>query len=314
MKILIDCDPGHDDAVAILLAARHLEVVAVTTVFGNASVEHTTRNALSVLTLAGLDIPVARGYGRPLVGPETAYAPDAHGATGIDGAELPEPDRAPVERHAVEVIIEQARAHRGELVLVVIGAHTNVATALRLEPRLSDWLAGISIMGGSAGMGNLGPVQCVNVLSDPEAAAVTFAAGVPIWWVGYETTRTVLVKEPEIARLREGGRTARTVADLCAFYMGRQRAVMGVDGAPMHDSCAVVPLIRPELIAYRPVPVEVELTGTLTRGMTVVDLRTVRPGAHAAVQPPRPANARLAVDVDRPAVIGLAVDAVLSYR
>jgi inosine-uridine nucleoside N-ribohydrolase len=312
-KVLIDCDPGHDDAVAILYAARHLDVVGITTVFGNASVENTTRNALSVCTLANLRIPVAKGFGRPLVGGMTRFAPDAHGATGIDGAELPEPSYEPVDQHAVHFIIEQARAHKGELVLVVIGAHTNVGVALRLEPRLAEWLKGISIMGGSPLVGNLQPVQCVNVLSDPEAAHITFSSDVPIHWVGYDMTRTVLVKEPDIARLKGGGRTARAVADLCAFYMARQRQVMGIDGAPMHDSCAVIPFVRPELVTYRDVPVEVELHGALTRGMTVVDFRSIRPGEHKAVQPPKPANAKLAVDADRRGIIDAVVEAVLTY-
>jgi inosine-uridine nucleoside N-ribohydrolase len=312
-KLLIDCDPGHDDAVAILYAARHLDVVGITTVFGNASIENTTRNALAICTLAGLDLPVAKGFGRPLVGPMTRFAPDGHGKTGIDGAELPEPAFEPVDQHAVQFIIEQASAHRGELVLVVIGAQTNVGVALRLEPRLADWLAGISIMGGSALVGNLQPVQCVNVLSDPEAAHIVFSSGVPIHWVGYDMTRTVLIKEPDVERLRGGGRTARAVADLATFYMGRQRAVLGVDGAPMHDSCAVIPFVRPELITYRDVPVEVELHGQLTRGMTVADLRTIQPGEHQTIQPPKPANAKLAVDADRRGIIDAVVDAVLTY-
>lgn len=312
-KFLIDCDPGHDDAVAILYAARHLDVVGITTVFGNASVENTTRNALAICTLAGLDLPVAKGFGRPLVGETTRFAPDGHGKTGIDGAELPEPGFEPVDQHAVQFIIEQARAHRGELVLVVIGAQTNVGVALRLEPRLAGWLAGISIMGGSPLVGNLQPVQCVNVLSDPEAAHIVFSSGVPIHWVGYDLTRTVLIREPDIERLRGGGRTARAVADLATFYMGRQRVVLGIDGAPMHDSCAVIPFVRPELITYRDVPVEVELHGRLTRGMTVADLRSIRPGEHVAIQPPKPANARLAVDADRRGIIDAVVETVLTY-
>ncbi len=140
-KLLIDCDPGHDDAVAILYAARHCDVVGVTTVFGNQTVEKTTLNALRVLTLAGLSIPVAKGCGVPLVG-EAPLAPDTHGASGLDGVDLPDPDRASLDRHAVEFIIETARDHRGELALAIIGAHTNVALALRLEPRLAEWLGG----------------------------------------------------------------------------------------------------------------------------------------------------------------------------
>ncbi|HJQ55785.1 MAG TPA: nucleoside hydrolase, partial [Vineibacter sp.] len=138
-KILIDCDPGHDDAVALLFAARHLDVVAVTTVHGNASLENTTRNALALLELANLDLPVARGCAAPLVGNAT-YAPHIHGKSGLDGANLPAPTRDVVASHAVDVIIEQAERHKGELVIAVVGPQTNLALALRREPRLAGWL------------------------------------------------------------------------------------------------------------------------------------------------------------------------------
>ena len=313
-KLLIDCDPGHDDAVAILYAARHLDLIGVTTIFGNQTTDHTTRNALRLLALAGLDIPVARGFDRPLVC-EPPLAPDAHGETGLDGVQLPEPNAAPVDQHAVHFLIEQAHKYQGELVIAITGAHTNVAVALRLEPRLAQWVRGFTIMGGSAGMGNLTPVACVNVLSDPEAAHIVFSSGVPIHWVGYETTRTVLMREPDVERLRlEGGAVSRAVADIATYYMARQRAVMGVDGAPMHDVCAIVPYVRPGLIEYEQVPVEVELARGLTRGMTVVDRRTIVPGAVLkSVRMKRPPNASLAVKVDVRAVIDDIVNTMLAY-
>jgi inosine-uridine nucleoside N-ribohydrolase len=314
-KILIDCDPGHDDAVAILYAARHLDVVGITTVFGNGTVENTTRNALSVLTLAGLDIPVARGFGRPLIG-EAPLAPDVHGASGLDGVEMPEPPRGPVDAHAVEFLIEAARRHRGELLVAIIGAHTNVAVAIRLEPRLAEWIKGFTIMGGTAGIGNLTPCACVNVLSDPEAAHIVFSSGVPIHWVGYEMTRTVLIREADIQRLRSsGGAVAGAVAGLASYYMDRQRDVFGIDGAPMHDSCAIVPFVRHGLITYEDVPIEVELASPLTRGMTVVDRRTIRPGVELkSVLPKRKANARMAVGADVRAIIDDLVETMLTYN
>jgi len=312
--ILIDCDPGHDDAVAILYAARHLDLVGITTVFGNGTVEDTTRNALRVLALAGLDVPVAQGCGRPLIG-EAPLAPDTHGASGLDGVEMPEPRAAPVDRHAIHFIIETARRHAGELVVAIVGAHTNVAMALRLEPRLSKWVKGFTIMGGSAGIGNLTPYGCVNILSDPEAAHIVFTSGVPIHWIGYETTRTVLMREADMERLRRsGGPVARAVAELATYYMNRQRAVFGVDGAPMHDSCAIVPFVRPGLIAYEDVPIEIELASPLTRGMTLVDRRPIRPGVELkSVRPKRAPNARMAVEVDVRAVIDDLVETVLTY-
>lgn len=312
-KLLIDCDPGHDDAVAILYAARHCDVVGVTTVFGNQTVEKTTLNALRVLTLAGLSIPVAKGCGVPLVG-EAPLAPDTHGASGLDGVDLPDPDRASLDRHAVEFIIETARAHRGELALAIIGAHTNVALALRLEPRLAEWLRRITIMGGTTGIGNLRPQACVNILSDPEAAHIVFTAGVPITWIGYELTRTVLLREAEIAELAGGGRVARVASGIAAWYRGRQLAVNGIDGAPMHDSCAIAPIIRPGFIRHVPTPVAIEIGQGLARGMTIADRRPIQPGtALSSVQAKARANADMAVDVDRPALIRDIVTTLLSY-
>lgn len=313
-KILIDCDPGHDDAVAILYAARHLDVVGVTTVFGNQTVEKTTRNALQVLALAGLDIPVAQGFGRPLIG-DAPLAPDTHGASGLDGVDLPEPKASPVDQHAAAFIIEAARCHRGELVVAIIGAHTNVAMALRLEPRLAGWVKAFTVMGGTAGIGNLAPQGCVNILSDPEAAHIVFTSGVPIHWAGYVTTRTVLMREGDIRRLRGSGRRAAgAVADLAEFYRGRQRAVFGVDGAPMHDSCAIVPFVRPALVEHEDVSIEIELASPLTRGMTVVDRRPIRAGvALQSVRPKKASNARMAAAVDVRGVIDDICEAVLGY-
>lgn len=312
-KLLIDCDPGHDDAIALLYAARHGELLGVTTVFGNQTVEKTTYNALRVLTHAGLDIPVAQGCGVPLVG-TAPLAPDTHGASGLDGVDLPEPDRAALPFHAVELILRTARANPGELDLAIIGAHTNVALALRLEPKLAQWLRRISIMGGTAGIGNLRPQACVNILSDPEAAHVVFTSGVPIVWVGYELTRTVLIREAELMKLRQGGRVARAMADVADWYRSRQRAVNGIDGAPMHDSCAIAPLLRPGFIQYEPVPIAVALDSGIARGMTIIDRRPIQPGAELkSVAAKAPANAEMAVDIDCPALIGDIVNTLLSY-
>jgi inosine-uridine nucleoside N-ribohydrolase len=313
-KLIIDCDPGHDDAIAILLAARHLELLGITTTFGNARVAQTTENALRLLALAGLDIPVARGCDEALVEPPLDGGA-LHGATGMDGADLPPAVAEPLPVHAVEFLIEQARAHAGELVVALTGTQTNLALALRLEPRLCRWLRAITLMGGSAGVGNVRAMACINVVADPEAAQIVFASGVPIHWAGYELTRTVLLQDEDIARLRASGRkVAGVVADLCAFYRERQRAVLGLDGAPIHDCCAIVPYVRPELITYEEVAVEVALAPGPTRGMTIVDRRDLVPGADLGrIEPKRPANARLAVDADRRAIVDLVLDTVLTY-
>lgn len=313
-KLVLDGDPGRDDAVAILLAARHLELLAVTTVFGNAPLEATTRNALALLELAGLEVPVAAGFAGPFLGGPPPSGAAVHGAGGLEGTDLPAPKRAPLGVHAVELLIETARAHRGELVVAVTGPHTNLASALRLEPRLATWLRAISVMGGTAGPGNVGPITCINVAADPESAHVVFSCGARIFWIGYETTRTVLLGEAELARLRAGGRVARTMAGLLEAYRERYRRIYGIDGAPLHDALAILPFVRPAAIRHEPVALEVALAPGPTRGVTVVDRRGIRPDADLpSERMPRPANVQMAVAVDRPAAIGAVVDALLAY-
>lgn len=295
--LILDCDPGHDDAVAILYAARRTRLLGITTVFGNQSVERTTTNALSVLALAGLDVPVAIGADGPLVGARIDGG-DVHGASGLDGAELPAPAAAPDRRSAVELLIETAQAHQGELVLCVTGAMTNVALALEAEPRLATWLKGISAMGGTIQIGNTTPVAEFNIYADPEAADRVLRSGVPLKLVGLNVTRQVGLDEAEIAALRQGGRVARAIGDLLAFFRESLRRVHGLATASLHDPCALLPLTRPEIIGYRDLPVAIELRGALTRGMTVVDFRTVDPTKVGSIRPSVATRAEIALTVD----------------
>lgn len=291
--VLLDCDPGHDDAVALLYAARHLDLKAITTVYGNQSLEHVTRNALSLCRLARLDVPVAAGAERPLV-VAPIHGGAIHGKTGLDGAELPEPDRAPADMHAVEMICRTARAHRGELILCATGALTNVALALATEPKLKVWLRAITFMGGTTGIGNTTECAEFNIYCDPEAADVVLRAGIPLWMVGLDVTRRVGVTATDIEELRKGGTLARTIGDLLAFFLESLRRVHGLDTASMHDACALVPFIKPELIAYRHTAVQVSLDRGLTRGMTVAELRRLGNAPLGAIRPSAPANVHLA--------------------
>lgn len=315
-KILIDCDPGHDDAVALLYAAHHLDLIGVTTVHGNNTIENVTRNALAVLTLGGIDVPLAQGCAAPLLGPPHAGSgggpAEAHGATGLDGAELPAPNRTPIALHAVDFLIEQARAHQGELVLAVIGPATNVALAIKREPRFASWLREITVMGGSAGRGNIFPTVEYNAFCDPEAAAILYACGAPIRMVGYDVTSVTGTTEADIARLRSGGTVARTIADLLFFYRARQQEYFGLDIAPMHDVCAIVPYVDETLLTYRHCHVGVELAGTFTRGMTVCDFRTLTEAGQTLRGAGTP-NAHVATDADVPRLIGGVVETLLGY-
>jgi inosine-uridine nucleoside N-ribohydrolase len=309
-KILIDCDPGHDDAVAILFAARHLDVVGITTVHGNSTVENTTRNALAIMELAGIDVPLAMGCAGPLAQRRVGAAP-VHGKGGLDGADLPVPKRQPVGVHAVDFIIDVASRYRGELVLATIGPETNVALALTREPQLAGWLREITVMGGSTGAGNVTAAAEFNIYCDPEAACAVFNCGAQIRMVGLNVTRRTGFNQTDIGAMKASGRkVASVVAGLMAFYLGRQREQHGLDVAPMHDVCAIVPYTDAALLEYLRTRVEVELAGTHTRGMTLCDLRPARLSA-AEDQPER--NALVATDANSRALIGRVIETLLSY-
>ena len=305
LPLLIDCDPGHDDAVAILVGYRHFDLKAVTTVHGNSPLENTTRNALAVMELAGIEgVPVARGAAKPLVG-EAPNAASVHGKSGLDGHELPPPVMQPIGDHAVDVIIETARQHQGELILSVIGPATNIALALLREPRLAGWVWEVTVMGGSAHFGNITPAAEFNTYCDPEALAQILAAEWPVRLVGYDVTTTVGIDLPNIEKLRASGkRTATVIADLLQFYRESQVERMGVKHTPMHDACSLIPFVDPACMEYLETRVEVELQGKHTRGMTVCDLRG---------RPVDNPNARIACNPDRPRLVGLMMDTVLSY-
>jgi inosine-uridine nucleoside N-ribohydrolase len=235
-----------------------------------------------------------------------------HGKSGLDGATLPAPKRVPVDVHAVDFIIEMAHRHRGELLLATIGPETNVALALRREPLLSKWLREITVMGGSTTGGNITPAAEFNIYCDPEAAWTVFNSGIPIRMAGYNVTRRTGFDQSDIDRLRASGRrVAGVVADLMAFYLDRQKARYGLAVAPMHDVCALVPYVDDTLIEYCETRVEIELTGTRTRGMTVCDLRHVTDGRALTLD--GAPNARVALDADSRRLIDLVLDTVLTY-
>lgn len=304
MKFVIDCDTGHDDAVAILLAARHLDVIEITTVFGTSSVENTTRNTLQILTLADLYIPVTAGCADPLVSGRPGVS--THGWTGLDGAELPEPAFMPTGHHAVDVLIESARRHRENLTIIATAPLTNLAIAIRKEPRLRSWVSEISIMGGSAGSGNRTAAAEANFASDPEAASIVLSSGIPCRLAGYDLTRTFGLSAADMAELAASGRrTATAVASLQGFYLKRQQERFGLHHAPLHDCCAVLPFIAPSLLQSEMTAARVELSGQFTRGMTVFDRRgSAQPDGIAV---------NLAVDIDRAATVVAVKQALLAY-
>jgi inosine-uridine nucleoside N-ribohydrolase len=315
--VIIDCDPGHDDAVAILLAAKHLDVLGITTVGGNQSIEKVTSNALKVVELGGLvHLPVARGMARPLLR-DPRHAASVHGESGLDGHDFPEPSKPLDPRHAVAFIIETAMSREG-VTLVPIGPLTNVAAALRLEPRLAGRLAHISLMGGSIGTGNATPVAEFNAWADPEAADIVFRSGVPITMCGLNLTHQAAIGEEELAAIRGAGNAVGTaVANLLAFYRASTARTFGRPVAYLHDPCAVAALIDPTLFTFEEMHVAIETRGSLTYGMTVGDRRFAAAGERAAALrraagAPEP-NARVAMTLDHARFFALVRETLASY-
>ena len=295
--ILLDCDPGHDDAVAILLAAGRPDAVdlrAVTTVAGNAELQKVTLNARRVLTLAGVtDVPVAAGAAGPRRG-DLITALEVHGESGLDGAELPEPAMALDPREAVELM-----AARGPATVAATGPLTNVAALLDHSPQT---VQEIVWMGGSTGRGNTRPYAEFNALVDPEAAEIVFASGLPLTMVGLNLTHQAQATPEVIDRLRAvGNPAARATIGWLSFFADTYRTVYGFAGPPVHDACALALLIDPSLVRSVDAFVAIETEGRWTRGATVVDL-------HGRLG--RPPNARIPMELDVARFWDVVVDAV----
>ena len=307
IPIVLDCDPGHDDALAILLAAASpaLELVAITTVAGNQTLEKTTLNARRVCTVAGIGgIPIAAGSDRPLIRSQVV-AGDIHGESGLDGPSFAAPSVELDARHAVEVIMDAAAARPGELCLVVVGPLTNVAAALRRDPGLAGRLRRIAIMGGAINIGNTTPAAEFNIYADAEAARVVFESGVPITMVPLETTHRAVADEAVIARIAMlDTPVADLSVELLRFFAKTYERVFGFGAPPVHDPCAVVAIAAPAVLMTRPMHVAIETRGEHTYGRTVCDVHGV------TNQPP---NADVAVDLDVAAFWDLMIGALRTY-
>jgi purine nucleosidase len=288
-KVILDCDPGIDDAFAIAFGCGHpaIELCGVTTVAGNVGLDRTTGNALAVLEFLGRgDVPVAAGSPVPLLRP-FADAHDVHGETGLGAARLPEAKRGPVAAHAADFLIERIGAAPGEVTLVATGPLTNVALAVRRHPPLVSQVADVVIMGGSAGRGNVTPAAEFNIWCDPEAAAIVFAAGWRVTMAGLDVTHQARATAGIRDRLRALGRLSD---ELLLPGLRGYRSVAGGAGQPVHDVCALALVAAPGLFGCQPARVEVETQGRWTSGMTVTDF-----DAEAGTR-----NALVALSVDVP--------------
>ena len=305
IPVILDGDPGHDDAIAWVLAAASpmLDIKAVTSVCGNQTIEKTTYNAARIMTLAGLNVPLAMGRVKPLVA-DAIIAPTVHGDSGLDGPALPEPKIKPVEMDACTLMAQILEESSEPVVLIPTGPLTNVATLLLLYPHLKPKIKHIYLMGGGIDFGNWTPAAEFNILVDPEAADVVFTSGVPITMAGLDVTEQALVFPEDFERIRAlHNPVATVVAEWLDFFYGFHRS-LGYPGAPVHDAVAVAALLRPEMMTMQEMFVAVELTGDYCRGTTVGDKLGVLN---------RPANARVIMGIDRKAFVDLLAEAAAHY-
>ena len=302
-KIILDCDPGHDDAMAILLAHGNpeIELVAITTVAGNQTLDKTSLNARRVATVAGIrDVPVAAGCDRPLTR-ELKTAGYIHGESGLDGPAFGEPTVPLDSRHAVDLIIELLMHSNGDLTLVPTGPLTNIAMAVRKEPRIVAKVKEIILMGGAYTRGNTTPAAEFNIYVDPEAAEIVFRAGWPLTMVGLDLTHQALATPAVLERIAAlGTPVARIAVQLMEFFRQTYRRNAGFDSPPVHDPCAVARVIDPNVMQCVNAFVAIETRGEYSSGMTVTDFSS-RLG---------PTNAQVATKLDVDLFWDLMVDAI----
>ncbi len=290
--VILDVDPGHDDAVAIMMACGSpgLDLLAVTTVAGNATLPKTTRNALRVLSLIGhTGVPVAAGASGPLAR-ELRTAEDIHGESGMDGPEIPEATFEADERGAVELVADTLGGASEPVALIPVGPLTNIAALLRRHPELKGKISRVSLMGGSIGLGNTTPAAEFNIYVDPEAAREVFESGLPITMSGLDITHQAGAGSDERERLRATGRVGGVVAGFLDYFAATYERVFGFDAPPLHDPVAVAAVLEPGLLKTRPMRVDIECESDLTRGETVCDFYGVTG---------RAPNAEVGVDLDR---------------
>ena len=305
IPVILDGDPGHDDAIAWVLAKSSplLDIRACTSVCGNQTIEKTTYNALRICTLIGNHAPFGVGRPRPLVA-EPIVVPTVHGKSGLDGPDLPEPDFEPCGLSAPALMEKVIEESEDPVTIVPTGPLTNVAALLLTRPDLKPKIARISLMGGGIAYGNWTPAAEFNILVDPEAAKVVYESGIPIYMAGLDVTEKALVFPEDFERIRAvGNKVAEVVADWLEFFYGFHRK-LGYPGAPVHDAVAVAALVKPELMTTRDLFVQVETAGDYCKGCTVGDWYGVTGKAP---------NATCILDIDRQGFVDLLVEAVKTY-
>jgi purine nucleosidase len=308
--VLIDCDPGHDDAIALLLALARPEwtVESVSIVAGNTTLPNAVRAATQVLTVAGrTDVPVHAGMDAPLERPLRTAA-HVHGESGIEGPVLPEPAVAPRPEHAVDLLVRRLGRARDEgrpVEVAATGPLTNLGAALRRDPTIARGISRLVVMGGAITEGNVTPAAEFNIWVDPEAAAEVFDADVEVTMVGLDVTHRAILPTARFQELRDLATPVGTLAaELCDFFLRFHARTYGLDGVPIHDACAVAALLDPTLVETRHLRVDVETTSRHCDGRTVVDLWSVTG---------REPNVHVGVDVDRDRFLDLLISSLAAH-
>lgn len=300
-SIWLDCDPGHDDVLALFVAAHASNLVGVSAVSGNAPLEHTLHNALLATQLANVNVPVHAGAAKPLTR-HARHAAHIHGENGLGGPVLPDVKRQASSKPAVRALLDAAEAH-DDLHLVAVGPLTNVGLALALEPSLATRLQSISVMGGAATIGNITATAEFNIWADPEAAAIVFGCGGNVIMAGLDLTHQFLIDRARVAEIRAlGNEVALFSAELLEFFINAYEQSYGEAAGPLHDPCSVLAVTHPHLFEFEQRHVAVEQRGELTRGMTVVDRRS----GHM----PKPPNTKVLTHIDDAGAYAALVEAL----
>ncbi|WP_020611952.1 nucleoside hydrolase [Sediminispirochaeta bajacaliforniensis] len=288
-KIILDCDPGHDDAIAIMLAGKNpaLDLLGITVVAGNQTLDKTVKNTLNVCQYLNLDIPVYAGCGRPMIRHQQMVASDIHGKTGLDGPTFGPLVKKAEKKHAVNFIIETVMSSSDDIIIVTTGPMTNVAMAMRMEPKIVPKIKGFLFMGGSYSNGNVTPAAEFNIITDGDAAFVVFDSGRPLTMVGLDVTRKVLCTPDVIDRMSKVETpAARLFVDLMNFFNKTQRETFGWPGGPVHDPVTIASLLNPALLTTKFVHAEVDIRSIQSYGRTNCDLfhyQKLEPNCNVAV-------------------------------
>lgn len=289
-KVFIDCDPGHDDAIALMLlgSAPNLELLGVSVESGNQTLEKTGRNAINVCEYLGINVPIALGASHPVIR-ENMICGEIHGETGLDGFDFPQYDKKFDERGGIRLMIDSIMQN-DKVTVITTGPTTNLALALRVEPRIKEHIEEVIMMGGSVDNGNVSPAAEFNILCDPEAAHIIFNSGLNVKMIGLNVTRKVLVLPSVVERMEKiNNKASDLFTKLMIFFNKTQHEVFGYDGGPLHDPVTVVSLLDKNVVKFKKMNVQIDISHSSSYGRTNCDVFDYLKLPH---------NAEVAMDID----------------